>query len=787
MDGVPVISRRMFLGGVSAACAVSATGSSALATMLPDSQTEDVAHDPASLVDIRIGTGGHGHTFPGAALPFGAVQLSPDTFNDQWDWCSGYHISDNSIMGFSHTHLSGTGCGDLLDFLVMPGTGESKIVPGPRSNPDAGYRSRFDHNDEHAEPGYYSVLLKDYRIRAELTATERTGLHRYSFPTGGNAPKTGHIIVDLEHSYTSNGESAVVRAALQSIAADTLSGGRTTKAWGDGRQIYFTMRFSQKPTRTVFYQDGAEVPAGTQPLNAKSLKCVLFFDLQHNSIIMVKTGISGVSAESAAKNLKAELPGWDFEGIRRSARDKWNQQLSRIAITTKNASQRKIFYAALYHASIGPSLFDDVDGRYRGMDKQVHQLDRGQRNYTAFSLWDTYRAAHPMYTLINTDRVPDFANSLIRMAEQSSSGMPVWPLQGCETGTMTGYHSAAVIAEACNKGIDGVDYERGYKAMMKMAMVSDYRGLNCYRAKGYIPCDLEEESVSKTFEYCYDDWSIAHVAKKLGHSDDATMLVERSRNYRNYYDRSINFARPKLASGEWASPFSPIEMGVSKKWRDFTESNSWQTTFCIQHDAAGLIDILGGQQPFLAKLDELFDQPSTLPADAPPDIAGLVGQYAQGNEPSHHIAYLYVYAGQPHKTQARVRMLMEKMYAARPDGLQGNEDVGQMSARYIMSAMGFYPVDPVSGNYIFGTPLFDQVSVQLGKGKQLEIVAHRPAPGAQFIQSITFNDKPYTRSWFNHRDIVDGGRIVFQMGHEPNLNFGTNPSDLPPSLTIESA
>lgn len=782
-----MISRRRFLGGISAVCAVGATETNALGKIIPGSKGTDKTSDPASLVDIRIGTGGHGHTFPGATVPFGAVQLSPDTFNDQWDWCSGYHISDTSIMGFSHTHLSGTGCGDLLDFLVMPGTGESKIVPGPRSNPDEGYRSRFDHADEHAEPGFYSVLLKDYGIRAELTATERTGLHRYSFPTGKDAAKSGHIIVDLEHSYAYNGESAVVSASMQSTAPDTLAGGRTTKAWGNGRQIFFTMQFSQRPTRMVFYQEGAEVPGATEPLTGRSLKCVLFFDLTQNPVILVKTGISGVSAESAANNLRVELPDWDFERVRSSAREKWNQQLSRIKITTENETHRKIFYAALYHASIGPSLFDDADGRYRGMDKQIYQLDHGQRNYTAFSLWDTYRAAHPMYTLICADRVPDFANTLIRMAEQSPSGMPVWPLQGCETGTMTGYHSAAVIAEACNKGIGGVDYERAYKVMMKRAMVDDYRGLGYYRSKGYIPCDLEEESVSKTFEYCYDDWSIAHVAKKLGRSDDATMLVARSRNYRNYYDRSINFARPKLANGEWAAPFSPIEMGTSKKWRDFTESNSWQTTFGIQHDAAGLIEILGGQKQFLTKLDELFDQPTTLPANAPPDIAGLVGQYAQGNEPSHHIAYLYVYAGQPHKTQARVRMLLESMYKALPDGLQGNEDVGQMSAWYIMSSIGFYPVDPVSGNYIFGTPLFDHVSLQLGKGKQLEVIAHRKSPTDQYIQSVRLNGKPYTKSWFNHRDIVNGGHIVFEMGSEPNLEFGSQPADVPPSLKLESA
>ena len=782
-----MITRRTFLGGASAACAVSATTTSAIGRMIPHTQASHDANDAASLVDITIGTGGHGHLFPGAVVPFGAVQLSPDTYNDGWDWCSGYHISDTSIMGFSHTHLSGTGCGDLLDFLVMPGTGESKLVPGPRSDPDAGYRSRFDHKDEHAEPGYYSVLLKDYSIHAEMTATERTGLHRYTFPSSNNAPKNGHIIVDLLHGYQSNGQPTVVTASLQRTAPDTLAGGRTTKAWGDGREVYFTMQFSQRPTRVVFYKDDVEVSASTEPLTGKSLKCVLFFDLTRNPVILVKTGISGVSAKSAGNNLKTELPGWDFERVRRDARSAWNKQLSRIQIETNNETHRRIFYASLYHASLGPVLFDDADGTYRGMDKQNHKLDAGQRNYTTFSLWDTFRAAHPLYTLMIPERLPDFANALIRMAEQSPAGMPVWPLQGTETGTMTGYHSAAVIAEACNKGITGIDYPRAYKAMMKRAMVDDYRGLDHYRKMHYIPCDLEEESVSKTFEYCYDDWSIAHVAKKLGHADDAKMLTERSLNYRNYYDRSIGFARPKLANGEWAPNFSPIEMGTSKKWRDFTESNSWQTTFGVQHDPAGLIEILGGPKAFLAKLDELFDQPTVLPPDAPPDIAGLVGQYAQGNEPSHHIAYLYAYAGQPYKTQQRVRMLLETMYAAKPDGLQGNEDVGQMSAWYIMSAMGFYPVDPVSGNYIFGTPLFDKVTLQLGNGKHLEIMAHRAAPSDQYVQSVTFNGKPWTRSWFNHRDIVHGATIIFELGSSPNHEFGSQSADIPPSLTLESA
>jgi predicted alpha-1,2-mannosidase len=737
--------------------------------------------DPLRWVDPRIGTGGHGHCFPGAALPFGMVQLSPDTFNDEWDWCSGYHVSDSSIMGFSHTHLSGTGCGDLLDFLVMAGTGTAHTVPGDRNNPDAGYRSRFDHADEKTEPGYYSVLLKDYKVRAELTATERTGLHRYTFPASDKA----YLILDLQHGY-GPGAGPCDSAELRQVAPDTLAGGRRTSAWGKDRHAYFTLKLSKRPERIVFYSDDKEVaaPAAGEDLKGKNLKCVLYFKTKANERILVKTGISGVDAEGAAKNLATEAPGWEFDKVRVSARETWRKQIAKIQVNSANEDHKRIFYTALYHLSLGPTLFDDVDGRYRGMDNEVHTLPAGQHNFSTFSLWDTFRAAHPTYTLIERERVPLFMNTLIRMSEQSPQGMPVWPLMSTETGTMTGYHSAAVISEACNKGFTGIDYEKAYGLMMKRAMVEDFRGLGYYRKLNYIPADKEGESVSKTFEYCYDDWSIAHVARKLGKHDDAEMLVKRSTNYRNYFDKSVGFMRPKLENGEWTSPFRPIDMGHMKKWRDYTESNAWQTTFGVQHDAAGLIELFGGREPFVTKLDELFTVPSDLPEDAPPDIAGLVGQYAHGNEPSHHISYLYVYAGAPHKTQARVRSLLETMYAARPDGMQGNEDVGQMSAWYILSSLGFYPVDPVSGNYILGSPLFESATVELGRGKKLEISVERKDPAHQYIQAFSLNGKPQQKAWFHHSEIVEGGKLVFTMGPEPNTSFGADPSVAPPSLSL---
>jgi predicted alpha-1,2-mannosidase len=779
------ITRRGILQGLAAVGAVAALDAPmSSGSPMKSGWPED---DPLKWVDISLGTGGHGHCYPGATVPFGAVQLSPDTYNDGWDWCSGYHISDSSIMGFSHTHLSGTGAGDLLDFLVMAGTGPAKVVPGSREHPESGYRSQFDHVDEIATPGYYSVLLKDYNIRAELTATERAGLHRYTFP----ASEQSYLILDLQHGYQNNGRPTVRSAELRQTAPDTFAGGRITDAWGKGRQIHFTLQVSKTPTHVVFYKDDQEVESGT-PFTGANLKCVLYFKTQANEVILVKAGISGVSAEAAAVNLRTELLGWNFDEVRSRAREKWARQLSKITISTENEAHRRIFYTALYHMSLGPTLFDDIDGRYRGMDGAVHALPKGRHNYSTFSLWDTYRAAHPAHTLIDPERVPDFVNTLIRMAEQSPAGMPVWPLHGIETGCMTGYHSAAVIAEAINKEFQDIDIDTAYKVMMQRAMVDDYRGLGYYRKFHFIPADLQPESVSKTFEYCYDDWAVAHVAQKLGKTEVASMLAERSTYYRNYFDKSTGFMRPKFEDGSWAgssegkvpTPFNPIDIGHFDKWRDYTESNAWQTTFGVQHDPAGLIALFGGREPFLYKLDELFTTASTLPADAPPDIAGLVGQYAHGNEPSHHIAYLYVYAGAPHKTQARVRSLLETMYVDAPDGIAGNEDVGQMSAWYILSSLGFYPVDAVSGNYILGSPLFDHATVNLGNGRRLVVDVERADPSHQYVQSFILNGQVQQRAWFHHSEIVQGGRLELKMGPAPNLSFAADPKFAPPSLVL---
>ena len=777
-----MISRRSFMAALSGVPVSRLFRSPVFTAVQPpeppaSAEASSSSEDLTQYVKIAIGTGGHGHTYPGATVPFGMMQLSPDTFNDGWDWCSGYHYSDSSIMGFSHTHLSGTGASDMLDFLLMPGTGPAKTVPGLRQNPGEGYRSRFSHEEEKAEPGYYSVRLRDYDIHTELSATERAGIHRYTFPQSNSS----HFILDLVHAY---GNAPVLWANLNFVGKDTITGGRSVKGWAPGREIYFAMRFSKPFVSSEIVSEEKRLDVGVREAKGTSLKCLVHFETTEGEVILVKTGISGVSAEGALKNLNAEIPDWDFEKVRRDAHAAWSKSLSRIKITTSNDRHKKIFYTGLYHMMVAPTLFDDVDGQYRGMDGKNRQLPQGLHNYSTFSLWDTFRAAHPMYTLFLGDRVPDFVNCLIRMGEQSPDGVPIWPLQAKETFCMTGYHASSVIAESYVKGFKGIDFSKAYPALKRRAMADDYRGLGYYRKLGFIPCDKEEESVSKTMEYAYDDWAVAHIAQAVGEPDDAKLLTERCRNYRNLFDAASGFMRPKFENGEWSDPFNSTEMGFSKKWRDYTESDPWETTFTVQHDAAGLIKLFGGPQAFIEKLDALFTTSSALPLDAPPDIAGMVGQYAHGNEPCHHMAYLYNYAGAPHKTQDRVRRLLDLEYDDQPDGLAGNEDCGQMSAWYVMSSLGFYAVDPVSGNYVFGTPLFDRAEVKLENGKTLLVEAKRNSPGDRYIQSVQFNGKPYDKLWFRHADIANGASIVFTLSSVPNPHFGAEQSAMPPSVSV---
>ncbi len=738
-----------------------------LTAFLPGRAAVSNAPDVTQYVNVFIGTGGHGHTHPGAAVPFGAVTLGPDTFNAGWDWVSGYHYTDSSIMGFSHTHLSGTGIGDMLDVLVMPRTGPVYTVPGERENPDAGYRSRFSHADEKAEPGYYSVLLKDQNIKAEFTVTERAGMHKYTFP----ASDSSHFIVDLVHGY---GERPrVLSSELKIVNGTTIAGGRRVGAWANGRHIYFAMEFSKPFDSAQIVSEEKFLEPGVREAGGRSLKCVLKYRTAQGETIQVKVGLSGVSVEGAMRNLRKEMPGWDFDGIRRAAHDAWRRELSKIVVEGKSRKQKEIFYTALYHTLLCPTVFDDIDGQYRGMDLEVHRLPAGERNYSTFSLWDTYRAAHPLYTLFQAPRVPEFVNCLIRMGEESPAGAPVWPLQGVETGCMTGYHSASVIAEALAKDFRGIDYPRAYAVLRKRALEDDYRGLGYFRKLGYIPSDKEEESATKTLEYSVDAWAVAQLAQRLGKTDDYKILLNQSANFRNLFDRVTGFIRPRLESGDWAPGFDPTMTGTTRRWRDFTESNSWQGTWAAQHDPAAYAELLGSPRAFAEKLDALFTQTPEIKGEVPLDMTGLVGMYAHGNEPSHHVAYLYNYTDAPYKTQERVRDLLEGQYDNGPDGLAGNEDCGQMSAWYIMSALGIYAVNPASGEYVFGSPLFDRAAIQVGSSRRLIIEAKNNSPANKYVQSVRLNGKLHNGAGFHHSQIANGGSLIFEMGPKPNLAFAS--------------
>ncbi len=735
--------------------------------------------DLTRLVNVMCGTGGHGHVFPGATLPFGAVQVSPDTGNHGWDWCSGYYTSDTSIMGFSHTHLSGTGGGDLLDILLVPGVGEVKLVPGTNEDPDSGFRTRFSHAEEHAEPGYYSVKLAN-ALQVDLTATERTGLHRYRFPAGSDA----HVLVDLHHAYGSDPDLSkqqpVKSAQLRLAGNDTVTGGRLMHGWSPTRQVYFALQFSRPFSKSQIYD--ARQPVSGSEANGSVLQAVLHFDTA-NPELLAKVGISMVSAENALANLKAEQPGWDFEKTRGNARRAWQRELEKIAIDSDDVQRKTIFYTSMYHMMCAPTLADDASGQYRGMDQKVHTLAKGEHNYSTYSLWDTYRALHPSFTLWQGERVAPMVNNLVRMAEESPEGIPVWPLAGGETGCMTGYHSASVMAEACVKKVPGIDWQRTYAVMRKRNMEDNYRGLDFYRQIGYIPADREEESVSKLLEYNYGDWACAHVAEATGHTEDATTQRERSQNYKHLFDSKTQFIRAKMQDGTWTPDFNPKATGYSKKYRDYTESNAWQTTFGVQHDVKGYIGMFGGREPFLKKLDALFVEEPGVSNEEVVDMSGYIGQYVHGNEPSHHIAYLYTYAGQPWKTQQRVRQILDTLYRNDLDGLVGNEDCGQMSAWYVMSALGLYAVDPVSATYVLTAPTFDRARLHVGGGRELVIEARRSSQSDIYVQSVQLNGKPYNKLWITHAEIANGAHLVFQLGPEPNKELGSDERLAPPSLT----
>jgi predicted alpha-1,2-mannosidase len=709
--------------------------------------------DLTRYVDPFIGTGGHGHTFPGATRPFGMVQLSPDTRLTGWDGCSGYHYSDSIIYGFSHTHLSGTGISDYGDILLMPTVGEVYLNALDNGSPEKGYASRFQHRFEHASPGFYSVRLDDDDIFAELTATTRAGLHRYTFP----ATDAANIILDLTH------RDEVLDSGLSITSQTTITGWRRSKGWAKNQIVYFAIEFWQPMTSFGIAVDDKLVP-NLREARGRNVKAYFRFDTRHAQQVLVRVGISAVDTNGAWRNLAAELNHKSFETVKAEAAAEWNKELSKITVSGGSRVQLTNFYTALYHAMLAPNVFMDVDGRYRGRDLKIHE-SHDFTNYTVFSLWDTFRAAHPLYALIDQKRTRDFIKTFLAQYEQGGR-LPVWELAGNETDTMIGYHAVSVIADAAAKGITGFDLEEAFAAMKHSAELREQRGLSAYIDHGFIALEDERESVSKVLEYAYDDWCIAQVARLLGRTSDYQRYLARAQSYRNLFDPRSGFMRPR-SNGGWVEPFDPREVTFA-----FTEANSWQYTFFAPQDISGLMNLMGGPHGFARKLDQLFAAESRTTGRDQADITGLIGQYAHGNEPSHHMAYLYDYAAQPWKTQARVRQLMDQFYRPAPDGLIGNEDCGQMSAWYVFSAAGFYPVTPGSTTYAIGSPLFPEVRFNFENGKSFVVKARGVSDRNVYIQSATLNGKPYEKSYLAHSDVVAGGELVFEMGAQPSRRWG---------------
>ena len=687
-------------------------------------------------VNPRIGSGGHGHVFVGASVPFGMVQLGPTSIPQEWDWTSGYHASDSTVIGFSHTHLEGTGIGDLFDVTLMPVIGEVTYARGNYDGPQTGLWSYADRSKEVARPSYYSVPLTRWGITAELTATARVGMHRYTFPAARDAA----IVIDLENggcwdSATDTGFELVGDRAIQ--------GRRRSTGWANDQHVYFYAEFSE-PFTAVFPND--------------RYARLGFGDLAEGKQILVKVALSPVSIEGARAAMTAELPGWDFEATCRAADAAWNKELSRIRISGEDPTARTIFYTALYHTMIHPAVFNDIDGKYRGADGQVHQGDF--TNYTIFSLWDTYRAAMPLMNIIHPDRADDMVRTMVRIYDEQGK-LPVWHLWGCETDCMVGNPGAIAVADAIVKGYDGFDKEHAYEALKNSVML-DERGQDLRKQYGFIPSDLYNESIGNDMEYAIADAAVAHAAAYLGKAEDAAFFTERSHSYRHYMDPETLNARGRFADGTWRTPFNPFVS--NHREQDYVEGNAWQYTWLAPQDFDGLADFYGGREQLVARLDTLFAQDSRIEGEnASPDISGLIGQYVHGNEPSHHIIYFYSMAGEPAKTADRVREVYDTMYFADENGLAGNEDEGQMSAWYVLSSLGFYQVEPASTQFWFGLPRFKEADVKVAGGT----FSIRCEGEGRYIQDVTLNGAPYDKGYLEFADITAGGTLVYHMGDDP--------------------
>jgi predicted alpha-1,2-mannosidase len=733
--------------------------------------------DNTQYVNTFIGTGGHGHTFPGATTPYGMVQLSPDTRTLGWDACGGYHYTDNSIIGFSHTHLSGTGISDLGDILFMPFSGTPKLIAGTPEDPDSGYRSRFSHKEETSEPGYYAVKLQDYNIKAELTATARAGFHKYTYNTAG----TTGIIIDLSHTiYGDKNPDHEIRI----ISNTEIQGYKKSGGWAEDQSVYFHAKFN-KPFTCVFYENGKKIDS-KEIAKSKNLMAVLQFDIQKGEEVLTKVGISSLDNKGAKENLENEIPAWDFKGVKLAAHQLWQDELNKINVTGGTLDEKTIFYTSLYHTSISPNIFSDIDYRYRGMDKEIKNAN-GKNSYTVFSLWDTFRAYNPLKTITDPERETDFINSLLAKYDEGGV-LPMWELEGNYTGCMIGYHSISVIVDAYKKGIRGFDVQKAYKAMLGSATydrtgilfpTEDVANRLMPKAKlyneqfGFIPSDLEKQSVSKALEYAYDDWCIAQMAKDLGKTEDYKIFMERSKKYTTYFDSKTGFMRGKNQDGTWREPFDPSFSQHNAN--DYTEGNAYQWAWFVPQDVEGLIQLMGGKTSFITNLDRLFSTSSELTGgEVSSDITGMIGQYAHGNEPSHHITHLYNFVGESWKTQSLTDEIMKTLYFNNPNGLAGNEDCGQMSAWYVLNAMGFYSFCPGDTNYSLGRPIFDEVKIKLANGNFFTVITKKNSLKNKYIQSAKLNGKVLNKPFFNHEDILKGGILEFDMGDSINKQLFTN-------------
>ena len=723
-------------------------------------------------VDPFIGTDYHGHTFPGATLPFSMVQLSPDTRTMGWDACAGYHYSDSSILGFSHTHLSGTGIGDYGDILFMPYTGDVSLDPGTADQIDSGYRSRFDRETEKASPGYYTVKLTDYDVGVELTSTRRAGIHRYTFPESDNAG----VLIDLTH--TIHGHENPLHE-IRVLNCQEIQGLKMTRGWAQNHYVYFTAKFNKPFEAQLFAQDTLQ--EGATELSGKDLKAKLMFSTEGNEQIIAKVGISAVGYGGSAKNLNQEVTGWDFDGIRETAEACWEEKLSRVRIETGEESDKRTFYTALYHTYIFPGIYSDVDGTYRGMDQQIHHSETP--NYTVFSLWDTYRALHPLFTLLEPEYNQELIKALLRKYDEGGI-LPKWGLASNYTGTMIGSHAISVIVDSYMKGYRDFDTGKALEAMV-FSMTYDTVKPVAYPSEGvrrklmpkaklykqnlgFIPSDLEGASVSRGLEYSYNYWAIATMADEMGKDEIAREFYERSKGYENYFDTGTGFMRGKRQDGSWIEPFHPRYSAHHNS--PYTEGNAWQWSWYVPHDVEGLMTLMGGRDAFALKLDSLFTVSSeVLGEEKSADITGLIGQYAHGNEPSHHIAYLFNWMEKPWRTREIVTEILENFYTDQPDGLCGNEDCGQMSAWYILNSMGLYPVCPGDSRYSIGAPSFDRIEIELEKGEVFTIVSENGGTSPSFVQEVTLNGVPIKEPFLDHRQIEGGSTLTFRMGPEKKI------------------